>query len=234
MKKTKSKMLFLVERDDWQKDSALNHVLLKHLKRTKQQIIWEDPAGNLIYKLRCFENKNMWIPLTLKKLNLRILQTWYVIFHWSYFKYLTNRDSRNKDSKDLSTIEIRKKILKQRISNYDKNYELFIISRSAGGRFASSVADELNIKHIICLSYPFQNPNNGVEPDRYVHLENLKTPMTIFQGDKDEYGGLEVIDKYKLSKNINLQFVNANHDFNISHKEWNKVLTQIDTIIKTV
>ena len=58
--------------------------------------------------------------------------------------------------------------------------------------------------------------------------------MTIFQGDKDEYGGLEVIDKYKLSNNINLQFVNANHDFNISDKEWNKVLAQIDTIIKTV
>ncbi|MGY5354685.1 alpha/beta family hydrolase [Wenyingzhuangia sp. IMCC45467] len=229
----KNKMFFLIEREDWLKDTDLKNKLLHHLKGHKHKIKWEDPAGNLIYKLRTFENKNIWIPLVIKKLNLRVLQSFYVIFHWNYFKYLANRNSRNKDSKKLSTIEIRIKLLKQRILNYDKNYELFIISRSAGGRFASLVADELNIKHIICLSYPFQNPHNGIEPDRYLHLENLKTPMTIFQGDKDEYGGLEIRDKYKLSDHIDLQFVDANHDFNLNTKDWERVLTKIDTILKT-
>lgn len=223
----RDKVFYILERDNRQKDSALNHVLLKHLKQTKQQVIWEDPAGEFLYKVRKFEIKYFKNATeSTKHFILRGAQIIYGLVHWDYYIYISKR--RNNTPSNI------KKNLTEELKKLHIYNDIIIMSRSAGGRFASSVADELNIKHIICLSYPFQNPNNGVEPDRFIHLENLKTPMTIFQGDKDEYGGLEVIDKYKLSNNINLQFVNANHDFNISDKEWNKVLAQIDTIIKTV
>ncbi|GGF82003.1 alpha/beta family hydrolase [Wenyingzhuangia marina] len=225
MTKPQQKKLFLIGRDNWLKDTDLKYILLNHLKKSGHKIIWEDPSEFFLFKVRQLEiNYFYWVPEALKTINIRFIKILYGITHWDYFKYLKKR--RNNSPEAL------KKNLKSILSKLNK--DIIIISRSSGGRFASSVADELNIKHIICLSYPFQNPNNGVEPDRYIHLEHLKTPMTIFQGDKDEYGGLEVKDKYMLSPNINLQFVDADHDFNLSTKDWEKVLTQIDTIIKNV
>ncbi len=37
--------------------------------------------------------------------------------------------------------------------------------------------------------------------------------MLIVQGTKDEYGGLEIKEKYKFSPSIELMFVEGNHDF---------------------
>jgi len=128
-------------------------------------------------------------------------------------------------------VELRIKKLKMSILKLGSQKEIIILSRSAGGRFSSRIADELNIKHIICLSYPFKNPNEGIEPDRYLHLINLKTPMLIIQGESDEYGGLEVKDNYIFSSNIELFFVDTNHDFKISNHDWERVLTKIDKII---
>ena len=121
--------------------------------------------------------------------------------------------------------------LKQSILRLGNEKEIIIISRSAGGRFSSLIADDLKIKHIICLSYPFKHPEEDIEPERYLHLISLKTPMLIIQGTKDEYGGLEVKDKYILSPNIELFYVDANHEFIISNTDWKRVLNKIDTII---
>jgi hypothetical protein len=217
------KIILLIERDNWQKDNELNHVLLKYLKTTKQEIVWEDPAGKLLYRFRSFENQFQWLPEYVKTFNLRLIQLLYGFFHWNYFSYLSNR--RNQ----MSEVRIQK--LRQTLLNLKTKKEIVILSRSAGGRFSSRIADEFNINHIICLGYPFQHPHNGIEPDRYSHLQHLKTPMLIVQGENDEYGGLDIQGKYALSPAIELLFVDTNHDFKLSENEWNRVLNKIQEII---
>ncbi len=227
-KKSKNSVFLFAGRDDWQKDTGLNHLLVNYTKRKNFKIVWEDPAGNFTYKLRQIERQFKNLPPLLKKLNLRLSQLIYALTHWSYFIYLLGIIFNRKEE-DL--VKVRCKRLKKRIQALSAKYEVIIISRSSGGRVSSLIADDLNIKHIICLGYPFQNPENGVEPERYLHLENLKTPMLIIQGIHDEYGGLEVKEKYKLSSNISLYFVDADHGFNVDTNTWNEIYHQIDKAI---
>ena len=56
---SKSKIIFLIGRDNWQQDDTLNHVLIEYLKKTKHEIRWEDPAGDILYKLRRFESNTI-------------------------------------------------------------------------------------------------------------------------------------------------------------------------------
>ncbi len=223
MKKT---VFLLIGRDNWQQDDSLNHVLLSHLRKYNHKIIWEDPAGAALYRLRNFErNFNGRLPAAIQKLNVRMVQVLYGFTHWHYFHYLLagRRDT---------SIESRSRKLRKTITDLSEKYEIIVISRSSGGRVASVVADDLKIKHIICLGYPFKHPDKGTEPDRYLHLANLKTPMLIIQGTKDEYGGLEVKNKYALSTSIDLLFVDAYHDFQINDDDWERVLLKIDEIVK--
>lgn len=217
------KIIYLIGRDNWQNDDYLNKVLIKHLKKTQHNIIWEDPAGDLLYKLRNFENRFKFIPSYVRKVNLRILQLLYGLIHWNYFSYLSDR--RN------LTVEIRTKRLEASLLKLMRKGEIIIVSRSAGGRYSSLIADKLNIKQIICLGYPFKHPDLEDEPERYLHLAKIQTPMLIIQGDHDEYGGLDVKDKYSLSPKIELLFVKANHDFNLTITDWEKVLIKLNEII---
>jgi hypothetical protein len=218
-----NKIIFLIGRDNWQKDDALNHNLTSYLQQSGFEIRWEDPAGNLLYKKNKIEHKIKGLPSFIKKMNLRLIQVFYGLFHWSYFSYLSDRKSLSVD------LRIRK--LRKSISKLDTHKDIIILSRSAGGRYASCIADEYNIAHIICLSYPFKHPNEGVEPNRFIHLKHLKTPMLIIQGEQDEYGGIEVKDTYSFSPAIELFFVNTNHDFTLSKLDWDRVISKIDEIL---
>ena len=211
-----AKIILLVGRDNWQKDNSLNHILLEYLKTTNYTIKWEDPAGNLLYKLRQLE----------QKINLRIVQLLYGITHWSYFVYLSYRRNQS--------IELRSRKLKESILSSGAANELIILSRSAGGRISSLIADELQIKQLICLGYPFKHPEKEEEPGRYQHLKNLKTPFLIIQGTRDEYGGSSVPERYELSPAIELFFVDTTHNFNISSEEWKTVLEKIGEVIEPV
>lgn len=226
-KKSVNKIFLFAGRDDWQKDTNLNHILVNYTKRKHLPIVWEDPAGNLTHRLRSIEFHFQTLPNIVKKINLRLVQLLYAITHWSYFIYLYEQFLE----RNGNDIKLRCKKLKKRIEYLGAKNEVIIISRSSGGRVASLIADDLDIKHIICLGYPFQNPNNGVEPERYLHLEHLKTPMLIIQGIHDEYGGIEIKDQYKFSPNIELFFVDTNHGFNIDNKTWDKIYQKIDEVI---
>lgn len=221
----RQKIIYLIERDNWQKDDNLNKILINYLKNTPHKIMWEDPAGDMIYRLRNIESRWDNLPNLIKKVNLRIAQIIYGLFHWSYIVYLSDRR--------MNDIQVRSKRLKKNLLKLEQGREIVILSRSAGGRYSSLIADNSNIKHIICLGYPFRHPDKEDEPERYLHLQNLQTPMLIIQGDKDEYGGLDLVDKYRLSSCIELVFVKATHDFNLDKQDWEKVLTKIGEVINS-
>jgi len=218
------RVIFLVGRDNWQKDDQLNHVLLKNLKKTNCKIIWEDPAGDILYKLRRLEDNLKWIPRPVREINLRLVQFFYALTHWNYFSYLSGRKT--------GSIELRCQKLKKSIHTLGDGNEIIIISRSSGARISSMIADDLKVKHIICLGYPFKNPEKGIEAERYLHLKNLKTPMLIIQGTSDEYGSYEdVLREYSFSPAIELFPVEANHEFKINTNEWHRILSKIGKII---
>lgn len=90
---------------------------------------------------------------------------------------------------------------------------LYIGGKSMGGRIASMVADELEVRGLVCLTYPFHPPGQP-EKLRTAHLGPLRTPTLIVQGTKDPFGTLEEVGTYALSKSIQIEWVEgADHSF---------------------
>ncbi len=79
--------------------------------------------------------------------------------------------------------------------------QLVIGGKSMGGRIASMVADELGVRGLLCLGYPFHPPDN---PDklRTEHLANLETKTLLVQGERDSFGKRGEVLGYQLSAKI--------------------------------
>ena len=91
---------------------------------------------------------------------------------------------------------------------------LIIGGKSMGGRVASLVADDSQIKGLVCLGYPFHALGKEPGPNRLEHLEALKTPTLICQGTRDALGTRDEIAEYRLSANIQLHWLeDGNHSF---------------------
>lgn len=215
--------LLLVGRDDWQKDKYLNQILLDRLRQSGVKLVWEEPAAHAIYALRAVERRLGWLPKHLKKINLSLIQLLYGITHPSYFYYLYQRKNKS--------IASRCESLKRTIQKTASHHPPIILARSAGGRISSLIADELGVKHIICLGYPFKHPEMPDEPERYAHLKTLKTPMLIIQGIHDKYGGADISEQYPLSTAIEVFYVDTNHEFTINDHELSRVVEKIEGII---
>jgi predicted alpha/beta-hydrolase family hydrolase len=93
---------------------------------------------------------------------------------------------------------------------------LIIGGKSMGGRVASMVCDDLlaegKVAGLLCLGYPF-HPIGKPEQLRTAHLANLKTPALIVQGTRDPFGTPEEVESYKLSKQIEILWLeDGDHD----------------------
>src|SRR5215510_4985820 len=93
---------------------------------------------------------------------------------------------------------------------------LFIGGKSMGGRVASLIADRLYdeglIAGLICLGYPFHPPNRPAEL-RTAHLEGLRCPALIIQGERDPFGGRAEVEGYALARAIRIAWAaDGDHD----------------------
>jgi predicted alpha/beta-hydrolase family hydrolase len=93
---------------------------------------------------------------------------------------------------------------------------LVIGGKSMGGRVASMLADELfaagKAAGLLCLGYPF-HPSGKPEQLRTKHLAELKTPALICQGTRDIFGSREEVAGYKLSRQIEILWLeDGDHD----------------------
>jgi len=85
--------------------------------------------------------------------------------------------------------------------------------KSMGGRIASMVADEAGVAGLVCLGYPFHPPGQP-EKLRVAHLEHLKTPTLIVQGERDAFGTRDDVSRYSLSKKLRILFLpDGDHSF---------------------
>jgi len=78
--------------------------------------------------------------------------------------------------------------------------------KSMGGRMASLVADELGVRGLLCLGFPFHAP--GKPPGaRIDHLARLATPTLIVQGTRDPMGSVEDAAGYRLSPRVRIAWI---------------------------
>jgi uncharacterized protein len=84
--------------------------------------------------------------------------------------------------------------------------DVFVGGKSLGGRMASMVADELGVCGLVCLGYPFHPPGQP-EKLRTRHLESLRTPALIVQGERDPFGTRAEVARYALSPVIRLEWL---------------------------
>lgn len=90
---------------------------------------------------------------------------------------------------------------------------LVIGGKSMGGRIASLVADELGVGGLVCLGYPFHPPGKP-EKLRTAHLEELRTPTLVLQGERDTFGRPEEVEGYRLAPTIRVQWIpDGDHSF---------------------
>jgi hypothetical protein len=90
---------------------------------------------------------------------------------------------------------------------------LAIGGKSMGGRMASMVADELGVRALVCLGYPFHAPGRADSP-RIAHLRTLVTPALIVQGTRDPFGHQHEVEEYGLSPAIRIHWLDdGDHDF---------------------
>jgi len=78
--------------------------------------------------------------------------------------------------------------------------------KSMGGRMASLVADELGVRGLVCLGYPFHPPGRPTQL-RTAHLAALRTPALIVQGTRDPFGGPDEVATYSLSPAIRVAWI---------------------------
>ena len=107
---------------------------------------------------------------------------------------------------------------------------LFIGGKSMGGRMASMVADDLRVRGLICLGYPFHPPGNP-EKLRTAHLAELQTPALIVQGTRDQFGSREEVAGYELSDSIAIEWIEGgDHSF----RKREHLAKTIDAIVRFI
>jgi len=88
--------------------------------------------------------------------------------------------------------------------------DVVIGGKSMGGRMATMVADELRVRGVVCLGYPFHPPGQP-EKLRTAHLETMKTPALIVQGTRDPFGNAEGVAAYRISPTIHIEWLQGQH-----------------------
>ena len=120
-----------------------------------------------------------------------------------------------------------------------KNAKLVIGGKSMGGRIASLVADEAGVDGLVCLGYPF-HPVGKPDKLRVEHLSTIKTPTLIVQGERDPFGSREEVEGYKLSKAIQVKWIeDGDHSFKprkssgrTEQQNWETALSEIEAFFK--
>lgn len=91
--------------------------------------------------------------------------------------------------------------------------DVAIGGKSMGGRMASLVADELNVRALVCLGYPFHPPGDATKL-RTAHLQSLRTPALILQGERDPFGTRDDVAAYTLAPTLRVEWLaDGDHSF---------------------
>src|ERR1041385_3618871 len=88
--------------------------------------------------------------------------------------------------------------------------DVVIGGKSMGGRMATMVADELRVRGVAVIGYPFHPPGQP-EKLRTAHLETMTTPALIVQGTRDPFGTQDDVAAYRISPTITIEWLQGQH-----------------------
>ena len=99
------------------------------------------------------------------------------------------------------------------VDRFGGGRQVVIGGKSLGGRIASMIADEVGARGLVCFGYPFHPPGDKSRL-RTKHLETLRTPALILQGERDAFGDRADVENYTLSPAIRIRWIAAgDHSF---------------------
>jgi pimeloyl-ACP methyl ester carboxylesterase len=98
-----------------------------------------------------------------------------------------------------------------------------LIGRSSGARVASLFATHKAVAAVVCVGYPFREPDRVLAPERFAHLARIAVPTLILQGLRDRYGGAELTENYALSPSVTVRFIDCTHEFQLPPDEWDAI-----------
>ncbi len=75
---------------------------------------------------------------------------------------------------------------------------LVFAGKSMGGRVATMLADELAPRGVVVFGYPFHPPKDPTSL-RVAHLQTLRTPTLVLQGERDPFGTRDEVAGYELA-----------------------------------
>ncbi len=91
--------------------------------------------------------------------------------------------------------------------------DLVIGGKSLGGRVASLVAEQAQVRGLVCLGYPFHPPGKP-ETLRVGHLLDMRMPALILQGTRDPFGRPSEVRNYALPPNVRIHWLaDGDHSF---------------------
>lgn len=143
----------------------------------------------------------------------------------SFARWTGQRDIHNPtpESFEISDFPRRAAHLEGFLATRETGRDIILVGRSSGARLATQYASRHPVAAVICLAYPFHNPGMGPQPERYLHLTDIRVPTLICQGFQDVYGGSNIFADYTLSRSVRVHLLHAEHDFNINSDAWDKL-----------
>ena len=133
-------------------------------------------------------------------------------FEFPYMQKIRATGKRRPPDAAAKLIDHYQTVLQQVCQTTTQRQRTIIGGKSLGARIASLIADDAEIGGLVALGFPFQAPGKP-NPQRIAHLAKLRTPSLFLQGTRDPFGTIEQVETFKLSKLIQLYWLeDGNHD----------------------
>lgn len=227
-------VLLFFGRDNFNKSRQFMESLIAAMHRENYTVLWYEDMATATARLLEDEFER-WLPRLEKawrgrtgfmlRMARKLLKALLLLkhpAHWSYFVH------------DQDAIAARCRQLRRFIRRLGNDRNVFILAHSAGGRISSLIEDEPAIRKLVCFGYPFRRPGEARDEKRVRHLATLAKPCMIVQGSRDEYGGREIAQQYRLSPQISVSFVDADHGYeNLSEADWGAIIASLRNFIES-
>lgn len=218
-------IILLIGRENLEKDSNLYTDVFAHL-RNLPCTFFHDPSDVIRHTFKHpffnyipkFIHQATWLRKIARTAIIAFIFFKQGLFNLNYIKaFRTNPND----------IHLRMIALISQLKKFPPDSKITLIGRSAGAILATKVSLEFPIQQIICLGYPFKHPELGEETYRFEHLAHVNTPTLIVQGERDAYGGREILEKYPMNKSIQIIFEDLDHDFILTEQTRLRLINQI-------
>ncbi len=225
-----NQVIILIGRENLEKDSHLHRDVFAKLKEFPLTVFF-DPNDQIrrainhpiFKKIPSFLRKNLW----LRKMARLSIIFFFFLKHGQYD--LIHLKSFRAKSNNL---DLRIWALTEQLKKLNHTTQITLIGRSAGAIVATKASLLFPIHQIICLGYPFKHPDEQEEAFRTEHLALVNTPTLIIQGERDVYGGKEIMGKYALNQATKVIFQDLDHDLTLNETSRLKLISQLRTYLK--